>query len=430
MKSFSDFVGQLRREGRMLELKKPCSLKLELASVMKELDGRVVYTNRIPELPGAEAVGNVFSTKDLVAEYLGAKKEELVVRLIHTINNPTKPELTSAGNAPVLEVTEPMVDLSKIPIPFHAPKDGGPYFSSAVVISNDREYGRNCSFHRLMVIGKDTVVARILKRHLDEYLLRADGKGLDVAIVVGAPINVLLAAATSVEIGKDELSIANSLASLQTVKLGNGIEMPADCEYAFEAKITSELHDEGPFVDMTETYDIVRKQRVVKITAVHHRKNPLFHVLLPGGLEHKILMGMPREPTIWNEVSKAAECTGVNITPGGCSWLHAVIAIRKKSEEDGKKAIEAAFLGHHSLKLAIVVDEDIDIYDPMQVEWALATRFQAKSGLVVKEKEKGSSLDPSADPNTRETSKIGLDATKPLVAKGKDFTRAQMPKVR
>ncbi len=427
--SFRDFVEKLRREGKLVELKKPTSLNLELASVMKELDGKPVYTGSIAGLPGAQAVGNVFSTRELVCDYLGVKKEELIPKLISAINNPSQPSLVQQEKAPVLEVTEPEVDLSKLPIPLHAPKDGGPYFSSAIVNANDPEYGRNCSFHRLMVIGKDRVVARILKRHLDEYINRAGGKELDVAIVIGAPINVLLAAATSVEIGKDELTIAASLAPLRTVRLSNGIEVPVDAEYVLEAKITSELADEGPFVDLTETYDIVRKQRVVKITAIHHRRNPLWHVLLPGGLEHKLLMGMPREPTIWNEVNKVAECRGVNITTGGCSWLHAVVAIKKKSEEDGKNAIEAAFRGHKSLKHVAIVDNDIDIYDPASVEWAIATRVQADKRVVIKADEKGSSLDPSADPNTYATTKMGIDATKPLVAHGKNFEKAEWKEV-
>ncbi len=189
------------------------------------------------------------------------------------------------------------------------------------------------------------------------------------------------------------------------------------------------MHDEGPFVDLTETYDIVRKQRVIRIKKIHHRDDPLFHILLPGGFEHKILMGMPREPTIFNEVGRVCECSGVNITPGGCSWLHAVVGIRKKSEDDGKKAIEAAFEGHKSLKHVVIVDDDIDIYDPLDVEWAIATRVQGDKDIVIKPNQKGSSLDPSADPHTYATCKVGVDATKPLVAHGKNFTRARFREV-
>jgi 2,5-furandicarboxylate decarboxylase 1 len=429
MTSFRDFIAKLRQEGKLAELKKPVSLDLELAGALKALDGRAVYTDKIEGLPGAKAAGNVFSTRDLICGYFGIRKEELIPKLIGAINTPTKPqEISDAARAPVLEVTEPSVDLGKLPIPLHAEKDGGRYLSSAIVIARDPELGQNCSFHRMMVIGKDRVVVRILHRHLEEFIRRAGGK-LDVAVVVGAPINVLLAAATSVELGKDELEIANSLMPLRVVRLGNGILVPADAEFAFEATITDELADEGPFVDLTETYDIVRKQRVMKITRLHHRREPVWHVLLPGGLEHKLLMGMPREPTIWNEVSKVVECTGVNVTPGGCSWLHAVVGIRKKGEEDGMKAIDAAFAGHKSLKHVVVVDDDIDIYDPASVEWAVATRVQAAKGVVIKRNERGSSLDPSADPHTYATSKMGIDATKPLVAHGKNFTKAEWKKV-
>jgi UbiD family decarboxylase len=197
----------------------------------------------------------------------------------------------------------------------------------------------------------------------------------------------------------------------------------------FEATITSEMHDEGPFVDLTETYDIVRSQRLVKINKIHHRTNPLFHTLLPGGLEHKILMGMPREPTILNEVNKVCECTGVNITPGGCSWLHGIVSIKKKKEDDGKSAISAAFNGHKSMKHVIIVDDDIDIYDPQEVEWAIATRVQADRDVIILPNQKGSSLDPSADPNTYATTKVGVDATATL-SNLEDFEKAKFMKIR
>ncbi len=424
--SFRDFVSKLRSKGMAVELTKKSSLELELAGIMHALDGKPVYSSGVAELPTAQVAGNVFCTRELICDYLSIGKNELISKLAHAIENPTKPATVST--APVLEITEPEIDLSKYPIPLHAPKDGGKYFSSAIVIARDSELGQNCSFHRMMVAGKDKVVARILHRHLEEFINRAGGE-LDVAIVVGAPINVLLAAAVSTELGKDEMEIANTLAPLKVVKLGNGIAVPAEAEFAFEARITSELADEGPFVDLTETYDIARKQRVVKFLKAHHRSNPIWHVLLPGALEHKLLMGMPREPTIFNEVSKVAECTGVNITPGGCSWLHAVVRIKKKNADDGKKAIEAAFKGHKSLKYAVIVDDDIDIYKPEDVEWAIATRVQADKNVVIKSNEKGSSLDPSADPHTYATSKMGIDATKPLVAHGKNFTKAEWKKV-
>ena len=161
-----------------------------------------------------------------------------------------------------------------------------------------------------------------------------------------------------------------------------------------------------------------------------YRKGTLWQALLPGALEHKVLMGMPREPTIYKNINDiGVKCLDVNINPGGCSWLHAIVKIDKRKENDGKKAIEGAFKGHKSCKHVFIVDTDIDIYDPHNVEWALATRFQGDKDLIIKDKEPGSSLDPSADPDTKYTTKMGFDMTKPLKILGKSFDKAKFPEV-
>jgi len=206
--------------------------------------------------------------------------------------------------------------------------------------------------------------------------------------------------------------------------------VPADAEFVLEGTVyAARRHAEGPFVDLTETLDIVRQEPVFEVKAITHRKDAIWQALLPGGLEHKLLMGMPREPTIYRQVNEVARCLDVHVNPGGCSWLHAIVQIDKQSPEDGVKAIRAAFQGHSSCKHVFVVDEDIDIYDPLAVEWALATRFQGDVDLVVVGKEPGSSLDPSAEPGTKLTTKLGFDLTKPLAARGKHFEKVPFPAV-
>jgi UbiD family decarboxylase len=143
-------------------------------------------------------------------------------------------------------------------------------------------------------------------------------------------------------------------------------------------------------------------------------------------------MGMPKEPTIFNEVNKICECKDVYITPGGCSWLHAVVQIKKQNSDDGKKAIMAAFEGHKSLKHCVIVDDDIDIYNPHEVEWAIATRFQADKNAIILPNQPGSSLDPSGDLTEGKkatTCKAGLDATVPFGKTDKGFTKEQYRKV-
>jgi UbiD family decarboxylase len=185
-------------------------------------------------------------------------------------------------------------------------------------------------------------------------------------------------------------------------------------------------------MDLTETLDIVRQQPVIEIDLITHRQDPIYHALLPGGLEHKLLMGMPREPTILAEVNKVVHCTGVVITPGGASWLHAVVQIDKKGPEDGRLAIEAAFRGHSSLKHVWVVDTDVDIHDPASVEWAMATRFQADQDLMQFPDQPGSSLDPSGihvPGQKSRTAKIGLDCTIPWGADLNKYLKGQYGKV-
>ena len=183
-----------------------------------------------------------------------------------------------------------------------------------------------------------------------------------------------------------------------------------------EGRITHRTVAEGPFVDLTETWDIVRQQPVIEIDCITHRRDAIYHALLPGMLEHKMLMGMPKEPSIYAAVNEVCRCLNVSITPGGTSWLHAVVQIRKQHADDGRKAGEAAFRGHGSLKHVVVVDDDVDLYDPNDVEWAIATRFQADRDLVVWSDQPSSSLDPSAThvPGQKSRSaKMALDATIP-----------------
>jgi UbiD family decarboxylase len=276
------------------------------------------------------------------------------------------------------------------------------------------------SYHRLMQIGPRSFAARIVEGRGTYTALQkalAKGRDLEVAICLGAPIHVLLAAAMSPAKGVDELTIAHALAPTPLVRcLTLDLEVPAECEAVLEGRIKAELAAEGPFIDLTETWDGIRQQPVIEIDCVTHRRLPIYHALLPGGLEHKLLMGLPREPTIFQAVAEVADCRAVSITPGGMSWLHAVVQISKRNPDDGLRAIEAAFRGHGSLKHIVVVDQDVNPFDPAEVEWAIATRFQADRDLKIFEYQPSSSLDPSASFQPGEkarSAKMGLDATIP-----------------
>lgn len=417
-----EFLADLERTNEVAHVRREVSPVYEIAAVMKKLDGKPVVFEK-PKGSQYRVAAGVCGDRATLARALGIGQDELLGRVIESIEDPKPFRVVDEG--PCQEVVEGEVDLRKIPILTHCEEDGGPYVTAGIVVAKDREYGYNASYHRLLLIGKDRVAARILPRHLDEFIKRGNR---EVGIAIGNDPAFLFAAAISCEPGKSELAIANRLKEMSFVKCGTSDSaVPAECELVLEGVITDELVDEGPFPDITGAYDIVRKQRVVKINRVTHRKAPIYQAILPGGSEHRFLMGTPREATMLREISKVCKCVDVRLTGGGSSWLHAVVKIRKQKEEDPKNALEAAFRGHPSLKHAVVVDEDIDIENPSDVEWAVATRSQLDKDLTLRPGEYGSSLDPSADQVTRKTCKAGLDATIPLGASKGPFLRSKIP---
>jgi len=412
------FLAWAQKEAGLQTIGRPVDPHLEMARVMHALEGRPLLFSA-PRRPGWRVASGVCADRRHFAWALALDDPaDIVPRLLRALAHPVEP--ASLRQAPCQEVVVRRPDLDDLPLLKHLPGDGGPYVTAGVAIVHDPDHGRNASFHRLMQIGPRRFTARIVEgrgTHTAWRKAMDAGCDLPVAICLGAPIHVLLAAAMSPEMGVDELAIAAALAPTPTACcLTADLEVPAACEAVLEGRITGELAAEGPFIDLTETWDVVRQQPVIEVDLLTHRRDPIYHALLPGGLEHKLLMGLPREPTVFRAVSEVANCRAVSITPGGMSWLHAVIQIVKQSPQDGRRAIEAAFRGHGSLKHVVVVDEDVDPFDPAQVEWAIATRFQAARDLVVMEDRPSSSLDPSAElvPGQKaRSSKMGLDATVP-----------------
>jgi UbiD family decarboxylase len=416
--NLKEFVNLLDDKKLLVHIKKEADVKFEIPTLMKMMDGRPLLFENVKGYD-MQVVANICSTRELVALGLGVEQNEIILTLISAIDTPEDPELKSGGADGYKKIG---ADLDQIPILTYYPFDGGPYIASAVIIADDPELGPNASYHRIMKIDKNTVTMRILPRDFNKYIERGLSK---FAVCIGNAIPILLGAAISKSSDTNELAIANALRSTPLVEI-EGFRVP-ESEIVMTAELTEGEADEGPFLDLTETPDIVRKQRMFKINEIYARDDSVFHGLLPGGLEHKILMGMPREPTIYQEVSKVCEVKDVYITPGGSSWLHGAVSIVKKNPDDGKKAIIAGFDGHKSMKHLFVVDSDIDIHDPTQMEWAMATRFQGDSDLYIFPNEKGSSLDPSSNLETRETTKMGFDLTIPSDRDKKHFIRPELP---
>ncbi len=425
--SLRDYLHRLDEERKLIHVTAPISKTYEIAGVLKKLEPQPVLFEHVKE-SAFPVAGNLFCDKPAFAAYFGIPVNQIIPTLTHAIDEHRPCEVVR--DAPCQEVVDLHPDLDELPILRHCEGDGGNYVSAGVVVARHPACGLNVDFHRLMQFTRTELAVRVVaRRHFDTFL--RDLRQVDVAVCVGCPPNVLAAAATSVEIGVNELEIANALRPLPVVRARTvDVTVPAEAEFILEGTVTCDRrHAEGPFVDLTETQDVVRHEPVLEVKCITHRRGAVWQALLPGALEHKLLMGMPREPTIFRRVNEVVRCLDVNVSPGGCSWLHAVVQIDKQREDDGVRAIEAAFAGHRSCKHVFVVDADIDIYNPQQVEWAFATRFQGDTRMVVKDREPGSSLDPSAESGTHLTTKIGFDLTKPLAAHGKSFDRAPFPQV-
>jgi 2,5-furandicarboxylate decarboxylase 1 len=424
------FIDALDKSGELTKIKKIVSTEFEMAGIINANNEKPIYFENVKE-SSYPVVAGLVSSKDLIARSLGISKVQLLPKLLGAIENPAPPQVVEKGACQ--EVVETNVDLTKLPIMHYTEKDGGKYVASAVSIVKDSQLGRNMCFHRLMLNDKNHFVARIVENRGTDSALKKAGGELEIAFCIGNSTAVLLSAATTLPMGIDELGMANALEKTELVKCKTvDLEVPAACEFVLEGKITKEKATEGPFLDLTGIVDRERQQPIVEIKCVTHRKNPIYQTILAGKNEHKFLMGMPKEPTIYNEVNKVCQCKDVYITPGGCSWLHAVVQIKKQNADDGKKAINATFEGHKSLKHCVIVDEDINIYDPHDVEWAIATRFQADKNAIILSNQPGSSLDPSGDLTEGKkatTAKAGLDATAPLISTGKGFKKVDYVKV-
>lgn len=399
----------------IIEINDELSCEFEVAKVLRQYPkDTVILTNvKNSEMP---VISGICNTREKIAKSINCEVNEITSKIIEASDNPIKVENFTDFS----EYNTTEADLSKLPILTHYKRDGGAYITSGVVFARDPETGiQNASIHRMMVLDDKRLAIRIVPRNLYTYFQKAQklNKDLEIAIAIGMDAAILLASTTSIPIDYNEMDVANAFKNgeLTLIKTESGLEVP-QADIILEGKISvTETTAEGPFVDLTDTYDIIRDQPIITLNKMHIKKdNPCYHAILPAGFEHKLLQGLPQEPRIYKSVKNAVPTVEtVALTEGGCCWLHAVISINKQTEGDGKNAIMAALSAHPSLKHAVVVDTDVDVFDPQDVEYAIATRVKADRDIMIVPNVRGSSLDPVAESDGT-TTKLGVDATKSL----------------
>jgi len=408
-----EFLQQMRERGEVVDVEGTCSPQYE-APKMAAGTNKILFFHH---LKGARGVMNLTASREALGAGLGLPWSSLPQKLSRSCyEGKVVEEQTLSMHRP---------DLSQIPVMHHYPGDAGPYITGGIVFSH-QDGVTNASIHRMLVLDDRRVVARLVEgRHT--YLMHQKalerGEGLPIAVGIGVHPAVIFASCTRVPEGKELPYAAELLGGEIRVNMcPNGVLVP-DAEIVLQGFIGSETIREGPFVDITGTYDRIREQPVIEFSGMHRKKDFIYHGILPGGNEHKILMGVPYEPKIYRAVSEVTEVRNVVLTAGGCGYLHAVVQVKKSTQGDAKNAIVAAFAAHTSLKHVVVVDEDINPFDPQEVEFAIATRVRGDRDLIVVTGTRGSSLDPTRCADGTNV-KVGVDATM-ILGEEENFRRAR-----
>jgi 2,5-furandicarboxylate decarboxylase 1 len=417
-----EFLKTLGKDFKIIKIHDEVSTNLETAGYLKKYPKDTIVMDNIKE-SDMKVISGICNTREKIASALNTDVAGITRKIMDATNNPVF--ITDYENVRSSFDVSKEANLTELPILTYYQRDGGPYITSGVIIAKDPETGvRNASIHRMLLLGKNRLTARIVPRHLYTYHQRAEelDEPLELAIAIGMHPATLLATTTSVPINVDELEVANNFhqGKMKLIKCETvDIEAP-ECEILLEGRmLPHERAEEGPFVDLTDTYDVVRPEPVIELDKMHYNNDSYYHAIMPAGFEHKLLQGLPQEPRIFSAVQNTVPTvSNVALTEGGCCWLHAAVSIKKQTQGDGKNVIMAALAAHPSLKHCVVVDEDVDIFDAEDIEYAIATRVKGDEDILVVPGARGSSLDPCAKPDGT-TTKVGVDATKPLDKLGK-----------
>lgn len=435
------FLAHLESQGQLVRVKDEVNVKYEIAAGMRktsDIEGPALLFENIKGYPGWRVLGGLFATRKLVALGLGVAQDQMLERYLTLEDKRIPPELVSTGPVKEIKWTGSQIDLSKIPIVTHAGKDCGPYVTIGVQVGKDTDSGvRNLSIHRMLVLGKDRLsLWAPADHHLGRMVLKAEekGRGLEVATAVGVDPAIVVASQSKVPYGIDEFHVAGGLrgAPVKLIKCETiDVEVPAFAEVVIEGvTVPGERVADGPYGEYPGCYSEAKQAPVVKVTAITMRHNPIWQTALTGMpvTENHTLIEYGNAAVVYREVKKIVpEVKAINLTPGGTFRHHVVVSIKKRAENEGRNVILGLLSLGIGLKQVIVVDDDIDPFDPMQVDWALATRMQADKDVIIISRIACSTLDPSV-PEPRVTAGLGIDATAPMKDRWR-FEKVEIPGV-
>ena len=433
MKDLRTYIAEISRAKELEKFSKLTNPRYEIAHITSKLDGSSAALFENVTNTKIRLVSNLVGTRNRFAMALGTKEESIHRKIFTVSAHPRTPKIAKQS-APFSRNSTRTLD--NLPIVRHFSKEPGPFITSSVVHTmNPESHTQNMSFHRIMPISAKRASIRMVEgRHLHRCFedAKKHGEDLRVSITIGVHPSVLIAGAYQAEWGKQELSIANAILGGQmtlTRRPYSNVHVPTHAEIVIDARILCDVTHKEWMVEMLKTYDHKREQPVLEVERIHYRDNALYHDILSGFAEHRLLMGMPAESKVDGILRAAFPFTisSVALTDGGCNWLHAAVAIKKTRATRIKHIIKKTFEAHRSLKQVTIVDNDIDVHSAESIEYAMATRFQADTDLIVIRNVRGSSLDPSSNQKLLRTAKLGIDATRPSSKRSEGFELAKIP---
>ncbi|MFP6695992.1 MAG: UbiD family decarboxylase [Alphaproteobacteria bacterium] len=428
-----EWLNHLSATDRLAVAKPGLGLKHELAAVSQTLERDKAALFPAPDGHPVSVVSNLLTSRRWIGDCLGVAEDQVISRYRDAVHHPLP--WVEVDDGPVQAVVHKEVDITaQLPVPTHNELDSGPYIAAGLMISRNPANGiQNVSIHRCQISGKDRIGVLLLPRHTWTYAQMAheNGQALEVAIVIGVDPASLLASQAVVPLDFDEMEIAGALHGkpVEMVKCKtNNVRVPARAEIVLEGRVLADVAEpEGPFGEFPQYYGRRANRHVIQVDAITHRTAPIFHTIVGGGMEHLLLGGLPREATLLETLQRNEPTVlDVHLSRGGICRYHLVVKVDKKQEGTPKNIMMGAFAGHYDIKQVIVVDRDVNIHDPEQVEWAVATRFQADRDLLVVNNTQGSKLDPTTT-DGGVGAKMGLDATIPLAADEFTFTVIRVP---
>jgi 2,5-furandicarboxylate decarboxylase 1 len=419
--SMRAFLWALEEAGELVTISQPVKLDYEVAACLSEsvLALRFANVGGDARSPKMQVVGNLLNSLPRFAMGMSSAADAIQASLLAAIEKPLTHRVIATAPCQEEVIDNPSLT-DELPIPRFFEKEGGPYITAGAIIARDRVSGdTNLSIARLMPLDKNRAFVGIAPNHHLAVLARAAharGEKLDIAVCIGNHPAVLVAACLYLGLGEDELPVAGALLGepLDVVRCTQSdLLVPAHCECVLEGRLDAgEPFLEGPVSEFHGMYENYGAGIVATFTRLTRRHDAIFQVILPGyHPEHCLLGGVAIAAGLFRQVRNAVPSVKqVAVGIGGAGRLHAVVAIHACRPGEARKAMFAVWAAVNLVKQVIIVDDDIDPWDAVQVEWANATRAKPDRDFVIIPAVRADRSEPLEQGGT--VAKLGIDATR------------------